>query len=182
MQRGFLVLVVVLLAAAGLQAQTRKISHRSHAGSPETFAALLGEDHLGAYNPIPLEVYDVEPFVERLRKHYAKMAKESQPDRNDPTDEQGTLRADTTASPQVDPVPKTKIRKPKEGGSTAAIASPANNQLPPPDFLVKTRPQTDAQGMLSQGSSLWTLLGILGLVAAPVVVILSYLGARQSKD
>ena len=75
--RTFSVIVCLLMFVTLSHAQTRRINHRSHSGSPATFAFMLEEDHLG-WNGAMEPNYEVEPFVQRVRKHYEEIAKQNQ--------------------------------------------------------------------------------------------------------
>lgn len=66
-------LLLLLTLSLSLTAQTRRIAHRSHNGSPEAFAVMLEEDHGGLSNidfESVSEKWYLNPFIEKVRLHY----------------------------------------------------------------------------------------------------------------
>jgi hypothetical protein len=167
-----------------LQAQTRKIGHRSHSGAAMTFAMLLDDDHLGLSEPSRRQPnYEVEPFVARIRKHYEKIAKqipavnvELPPSADAPN---GTPAADTN---------QTKV--PSKGNQTQQLKSKpkapetAATEISSPEFLVQT--QRKAEPITAHPTNpnrpsrgIWLLLGLLAFPVAPGVFLAS--AAMQRK-
>jgi hypothetical protein len=184
--RFILVVFICLSGVYSLQAQTRKIAHRSHSGQPATFALVMGDDHAGAYNPPP-ELYDLEPFVAKIKKHYEDQAKRTA---KDDKKAEASLKAEPTASPkdsivpgEIQPSPgedrtepqkqhrngkarngKEEVRA-EEGAQVAEVVSyPLAKELPAVDH-------TDSNS--SPLAGLWLLMGGLVLTVGPGVYWLS---------
>ncbi len=193
MRRFILWFVFSLGLFSCLQAQTRKIGHRSHSGSRETFAMLMGEEHLGEGNMFDYPEYNVEPFVLKIRKHYEAIAKQSPaakadapaPSKGDsPTSPPDSMRAPQPGPPPSSTVPNSPVRpKSKKNPKEAA---PMASEIPSPDFLVKSRPHaeaaTQATGTASAKSSLWLLVGLLAFPVAPGVFFASAVMGRKRKE
>ena len=167
----FPLLVLVLMFSLGLQAQTRKIAHRSHAGQPNTFAMLLEEDHAGAYNPPPTwesENYDLEPWVAKIRMHYEEQAKKS------PKEEAATTKA-PSASEQLDtikveravvPIPKSQNHRSKDrrGGILPGASIDSNEDGLVTRFRLAKKPVASASVASDQAAGMfpwWLALATL---------------------
>jgi hypothetical protein len=161
-------------------AQTRKIGHRSHSGSPATFAMMLEDDHLGnppnsRYMPqVRLPDYRVDPFIARVRKHYEEVAKQTAPveiptmEPPKQQEEAEPAKPKATEQPQLE----TPTQKPKSAASK--IAGQQQPTVAAPAFLTK-RPKTSEVAAFSAdkpaASSLSTLILLLGLGIGPCLLI-----------
>lgn len=180
--------LLVGCAVGGLQAQTRKIDHRSHSGAAATFALLMDDDRLGLGN-IREPNYVVEPFVQRIRKHYEKIARQIP----DPK-----VEASTQNEPSVNPVVKDSVpqqnlqqptpllpehKTPKKPKSLKSAALPAD--IPSPDFLVQEIVKAGKADVVTQEtprrSGLWMLLGLLAFPVAPGVFLASAIAGKRRK-
>ncbi len=182
----FLILLGIfsLLLLGSLQAQTRKVGHRSHSGAAATFALLLDEDHLGLSEPSRRQPnYEVEPFVARIRKHYEKIAKQF-PDVNaelPPSADvpNGSPAADTTQAKVPSKGNQTQQPRPKPKAPEAAAI-----EVSSPDFLVQTQrraaPITASPTSENRPSrGIWILLGLLAFPVAPSVFLASAVVQRK---
>jgi hypothetical protein len=176
-------LLLVLIGCVTLaQAQTRKIAHRSHSGAPNTFAMLLDDDHGG--NPYPEykpERYNLEPFVQKIRKHYEQVAKHSATPGEPAVQETKVTKPETEepSTPEPQPAePKTKPVRHKEPKKGAAPQMATNeNPSPIPHFkLAKANPKNEATSHMN----LWLFATLVLACVAPGVVLLS--GARQKRS
>ncbi len=179
--------LLFMITACALQAQTRKIGHRSHSGAPETFAMMMGDEHLGEYIREPTAIYNVDPFVVRVRKYYeeiAKKAPEAKAGVPEPVlPKNGAAPIDSVRDepsksmvPSAQPQPKSK----KHQRGTASMAS----EVPSPDFLVQTHsksPTATAQEQPAPGN-MWLLLGLLAFPIAPGIFWASAALSRKGSD
>lgn len=178
--RFFLMLALVLVAQVGM-AQTRKIGHRSHSGSPATFAMLLEEDHLGAY--IPREKpYEVEPFIQKVRRHYEKIAAQNpSPQAEQPKDMQGGTPTDSTKA-SVAPEEPAQQKGDKQPKRSSKSGAPMATEVPSPDFLVQTQLRQSAPVAISAPTSPdrgWMVWGLLAVPIAPGIFVASAIRGRK---
>jgi hypothetical protein len=174
----YLLLFATLLMATFGQAQTRKLAHRSHSGSPNTFAMLMDEDHGGG--PVPekiQETYYLEPWIIKIRKHYEEVAKQKGPNVEVKKDErsQDPSPTEQKATPQ-DSVPQKTQSKPRTGTQTASSS-----------LLLDAQPTTTSAEEIprirlakatvapahQEGNSIWLLAGIIFACVVPCVFLLS---------
>jgi hypothetical protein len=177
--------LALMLLATTASAQTRKIGHRSHSGSPAAFAAMLGEDHLGDsrnMNPYPPRlldpIYRVDPFIVRVRKHYEAIAQKPASIEVQQTQEEATEKP-ADLQPGARPV-KADSTKPALAPkrSTPKRTIPKIAAIPAPDFLVKApnkaaAPATEKDA--KPANSLWMLALVLGISVAPCIFLASAL-------
>ena len=187
MKRILMLGLLGMVMVASLAAQTRRIGHRSHSGSPSTFAMMMDEDHLGGPVKMPLasmhiSAYEVDPFIARIRKHYESIAKlpapVATPQAESPKLEKGSDPAPGQSSPET----KTPALAPK--ASTPKNSIPKLAAIPAPDFLVAARsnPITAIKDQATNSeSSFWMLILLLGIPVAPVVFVASTVWSRQNK-
>jgi hypothetical protein len=180
--------LLVGCALGGLQAQTRKIDHRSHSGAAATYALLMDEDHLGLGN-IKEPNYVVEPFVQRIRKHYEKIARQIP----DPKVEASTQNEPSVNPVVKDSVPQQNLQQPapllpehkpaKKPKSLKSAALPAD--IPSPDFLLQEQIKASKADVAApeppRKSGLWMLLGLLAFPIAPGVFLASAIAGRKRK-
>lgn len=187
MRTHHLLFLALLLLASFAQAQTRKLAHRSHAGSPNTFAMLMDDDHGGG--PVPekvQEVYYLEPWIIKIRKHYEQVAKQNGPKVETKSGSQDNKEVKETTEPAkapLDSLPQKPKSVPRAGKSaTIGVAVPAT-QLEKTSALEIPRVRL-AKATLnptpSSGLNLWLLAGIIIACVAPCVLLLS--GGLRSKN
>jgi hypothetical protein len=178
-----LALVLMLLATIA-SAQTRKIGHRSHSGSPATFAMMMREDHLGEFSS-PEPIYVVDPFIAKVRRYYEEVAKRNpQPEVEVKRSEMDSIptKPNATNPPAgTSPAPDSPKEKKKNRSPEAST-----QDIPAPDFLVKARPRkaptVDATEGVPTRSNLWLLAGLLACTVAPCLFVASALMQRRPAD
>ena len=146
---------------------------------------MMGEEHLG--DPPPRVEYHVDPFVERVRQHYERIAKknpEAKADASQPTvpvqgsapNDSVSNRANQSAPPSTQPHPKTKKlqREP----------APFATEVPSPDFLVQSHSisPTAIVGEQPTSSNMWLLLGLIAFPIAPGIFWASAAMSRKDSD
>lgn len=170
----FLALTLVLMATL-VMGQTRKIHHRSHSGSPMTFAMVMEEDHLGEMRPrMDMATYNVEPFVRKVRLHYEKLASKNPELRASLPEDKGVqsdIPAPDSASQERPGQVMPPATKGKHSKKATQLPAPQAYEAPSPDFLVQTQMRerqsvpvaTTAPASGSGFSLLW------GLLAFPIL-------------
>jgi hypothetical protein len=176
--------LVLMLFATIASAQTRKIGHRSHSGSPATFAMMLEDDHLGnppnsRYMPqMRLPTYYVDPFIVRVRKHYEDIAKEPAPVEAPATESPGQQEGSDSVKTQDLQQPEQSAPAPRPKSAAPKIAA----EIPSPPFLAKRPaaspvPTMTADAPVTGGLSALALL--LGLGIGPLIWIATVLQERR---
>ncbi len=186
--RGLLLLLPLLMITMAATAQTRKIGHRSHSGSPASFAMLMDDDHLGMPSggfpkmlPTVSEVYHLEPWIDSLQRHFdANSAGKGQRSPGDigpstvPNDE-SPAEPDSTARSKK---PNRNNRNQKELGQVNDEVDPDGGSAEAVSLAIST--PGIGNGSMG-GNTLWLLFAFLLFPVAPMVFWLSVIWGNQSK-
>lgn len=178
-----LLILLLLSMSLSLTAQTRRIAHRSHGGSPDTFAALLDDDHGG--NPMPNwdrkdEKWNLHPFIAKVRNHYQtegdKLRKGNKGDDTPKAESKDSVRVliDNIFGPSVLPTKEDNQQPaPQEASLTPAsqdedqVSGPSAASLPEiTPFRLARRP---AEVPSQSNMTLWLFAGVLILTIAPAL-------------
>ncbi len=172
------VLMLMLLLASLGQAQTRKIGHRSHSGSRETYAMLMGEDHLGG-PPLRLPAWDLQDYqvqnwVDSIKRKYPPSLDAENLPQREPTWIKDSL--DKQGIPSYRPPQKQNVK-----GKDRAAAAQSNRSMQ--ETPAPSAGSTILRASMPSGSSsLGILFALLLFPIAPAVFLLSAVWNNQNKN
>ncbi len=181
MRTHHLLLLALLLLASFAPAQTRKLAHRSHAGNPNTFAMVMDDDHGGG--PVPektQEVYYLEPWIIKIRKHYEEVAKQN----GNKNEVKTEVKTDPKTGPEKPTEPKNvpqdslQEKSKQKSKSNAGNAFKSSVPEPEPTAVVTEVPHIRlAKAVVGAPSSasgnLWLLAGLIIACVAPCIILIS---------
>lgn len=185
MLRRLVFIVMFCLLHMFVGAQTRKLAHRSHSGSPSTFALMLEDDHAGAFDPTwRHENYDLEPWIAKIRKHYEGQAKkvdqmESRVDPAPAIEKHDSLPIRESVPARIPTKSKAKNKKSPAAQIQPVDQEPANNSGPIVRFPLARKPSQTAS---KSGEALWWLGIGLFVVVGCAVGLREMLLQRAVKD
>lgn len=180
-----LLILLLLSLSLSLTAQTRRIAHRSHGGSPDTFAALLDDDHGGG--PVPNwdrkdEKWNLHPFIAKVRKHYQtegdKLRKGNKGDETPKAESKDSVHViiDDIIGPLVVPA-KEDNQQPAPQEASLTPASHDDDQTSGPGLSAASLPEATpfrlarrpAEAPTQGNMTLWLFAGALILTIAPAM-------------
>lgn len=173
-----ILLIALLLAGVATQAQTRKLAHRSHAGNPNTFAMLMDDDHGGGPFPEKVqEVYYLEPWIIKIRKHYEEVAKQNGSPVEVKTDPKAT--PEKSVEPQKAPKDSLQEKSKQKPKSNEANGLRSNAPVPQPTSMAAAAiphvrlAKAAVTSTSASTANLWWLAGLIIACVAPCIVLLS---------